>query len=95
MWSVRKANNLHSETLNGRYDVEDQDVDGRPPKIGVEVDCDVENANQNNLEWQVLLKMVLKLLFSLKEGNISPAERLSGSDFFFQRDVFISDIPLC
>jgi hypothetical protein len=67
--SVREANNLQSETLNGRYDVGNQDVDGRLSKIGVEVDCDEENANQNNMEWQVLLNMVLKLRFSLKAGN--------------------------
>ena len=49
--------------------MEDQDVDVRPSKIGVEVDCNGVNANQNNMEWQVLLNMVLKLRFSLKAGN--------------------------
>jgi hypothetical protein len=66
---VREANKLLYETLNGRYDVEDQDADGRPANSGVEVDCNGVNANQNNMEWQVLLNMVLKVRYSLKAEN--------------------------
>jgi len=73
--------------------VEDQDVDGRPSKIGVEVDCNVVNANQNKMDWQVLLNMILKLRFSWEIFSL--AERLSGSNFFGQRYIYISEIPLC
>ena len=44
--------------------MEDQDVDGRTSKIRVEVNCNGVNANQNNMDWKVLLNMVLKLRFS-------------------------------
>jgi hypothetical protein len=35
----------------------------------VVLDCNGVIANQNNMEWQVILNMVLKLRFSLKAGN--------------------------
>jgi hypothetical protein len=49
--------------------VVDQVVDGRNSKIGAEVDCDDENANRNNMEWQVPFNMVLQLRLLLKAGN--------------------------
>lgn len=59
-------------------------MDGRPSKISVEVDYDGVNANQNNVEWLV---RGVKCFHQLKDYQVL--------FFFCQREVFVSEIPLC